>query len=226
MVLRSCMVPATGSSRPRTADAMFPQSLNVEKTERSPVAFFLSRSRAKRRVSPVQQSILWSTPELLETLSDDGLLPPGTDLAWLIDTTAVLVAAETYLLVTRMRGWDLDAYEAWVAATLTRLLAAAGEIPALPDPELVDEGSPHRVVLVVADPAGQEVDLVRGNGGNPDRQVGDGTTARGPARPARRLPRAPARSGGPGERGESVGGAAPRGRARRRPGPRGHPRAA
>jgi len=106
-------------------------------------------------------------------LADDGLLPPGTDLAWLIDTTAVLVAAETYLLVTRMRGWDLDAYEAWVAATLTRLLAAAGEIPALPDPELVDEGSPHRVVLVVADPAGQEVDFVGGDGGNPDGQVGE-----------------------------------------------------
>ena len=34
----------------------------------------------------------------------------------------VLVAAETYLLVTRMLGWDLDSYEAWVAATLTRLL--------------------------------------------------------------------------------------------------------
>jgi hypothetical protein len=56
-------------------------------------------------------------------LADDGLLPPGIDLTWLIDTTTVLVAAETYLLVTRMLGWDLDTYEAWIAATLTRLLA-------------------------------------------------------------------------------------------------------
>jgi hypothetical protein len=55
-------------------------------------------------------------------LADDGLLLPGIDLTWLIDTTTVLVAAETYLLVTRMLGWDLDAYESWVAATLTRLL--------------------------------------------------------------------------------------------------------
>jgi hypothetical protein len=72
-------------------------------------------------------------------LADDGLLPPGIDLTWLIDTTTVLVAAETYLLVTRMLGWDLDSYEAWIAATLTRLLTGPGGIPALPDPELVDE---------------------------------------------------------------------------------------
>jgi len=55
-------------------------------------------------------------------LASDGLLPPGIDLTWLVDTTTVLVAAETYLLVTRMLGWDLDAYQAWVAATFTRLL--------------------------------------------------------------------------------------------------------
>ena len=35
---------------------------------------------------------------------------------------SVIAAAETYLLVTRMLGWDLDAYQAWVAVTLTRLL--------------------------------------------------------------------------------------------------------
>jgi AcrR family transcriptional regulator len=72
-------------------------------------------------------------------LADDGLLPAGIDLTWLTDTTTVLVAAETYLLVTRMLGWDLDAYEAWVAATWTRLLTGPAGIPALPDPELVDE---------------------------------------------------------------------------------------
>ena len=113
-------------------------------------------------------------------LADDGLLPPGADLTWLIDTTTVLVAAETYLLVTRMLGWDLDSYEAWVAATLTRLLTGPGDIPALPDPELVDERSPDRVVLVVAHPAGQEVELIRGDGGNPDGQVGELAVEPGP----------------------------------------------
>ena len=35
-------------------------------------------------------------------MAEDGLLDPAVDLAWLIDTTSILAAAETYLLVTRM----------------------------------------------------------------------------------------------------------------------------
>ena len=120
-----------------------------------------------REQSRHAQRVFWTR------LADDGLLPPGTDLAWLVDTASVIAAAETYLLVTRMLGWDLDTYQAWVAATWTRLLTGPGGISALPDPELVDEGSPDRVPLVVAHPAGQEVEFVGGDGGNPDRQVGE-----------------------------------------------------
>jgi AcrR family transcriptional regulator len=69
-----------------------------------------------REQSRHAQRVFWTR------LADDGLLPPGTDLTWLIDTASVIAAAETYLLVTRMLGWDMDAYQAWVAATLTRLL--------------------------------------------------------------------------------------------------------
>jgi AcrR family transcriptional regulator len=57
-------------------------------------------------------------------MAEDGLLDPAVDLAWLIDTTAILAAAETYLLVTRMIGWDLDAYERWLARTLSQLMAS------------------------------------------------------------------------------------------------------
>lgn len=60
-------------------------------------------------------------------LAGDGLLPPGIDLTWLIDTTTVLVAAETYLLVTRMLGWDLDAYQEWLELSLTRIVAPPAE---------------------------------------------------------------------------------------------------
>ena len=58
-----------------------------------------------------------------------GVLLDGVEaqrVTWLIDTTGVLAAAETYLLVTRMTGWDLDGYQDWLAATLTRLSAAPG----------------------------------------------------------------------------------------------------
>jgi hypothetical protein len=68
------------------------------------------------------QEVLWTR------LADDGLLAPGTDLTWLIDTASIMAAAETYLLVTRMLGWDLDAYQDWLAVTWTRLLAGPGDI--------------------------------------------------------------------------------------------------
>jgi hypothetical protein len=54
-------------------------------------------------------------------MASDGMLPPGTDLDWLIDTAAVVTGAETYLLVSAMLGWDLDSYQRWLEVTLTRL---------------------------------------------------------------------------------------------------------
>ena len=42
-------------------------------------------------------------------MADDGLLNPAVDLTWLIETTSLLAAGETYLLITRTVGWDLDA---------------------------------------------------------------------------------------------------------------------
>ena len=57
-------------------------------------------------------------------MAEDGLLGPAADLTWLIDTTSILGAAETYLLVTRTTGWDLDAYERWLIRTFTQLVAS------------------------------------------------------------------------------------------------------
>jgi hypothetical protein len=56
-------------------------------------------------------------------MAEDGLLGPTADLTWLIDTTSILAAAETYLLITRTTGWDLDAYERWLARTFSQLMA-------------------------------------------------------------------------------------------------------
>jgi AcrR family transcriptional regulator len=57
-------------------------------------------------------------------MAEDGLLGPGADLTWLIDTTSILGAAETYLLITRTTGWDLDAYEDWLIRTFTQLVSS------------------------------------------------------------------------------------------------------
>ncbi|HEY1320515.1 MAG TPA: TetR/AcrR family transcriptional regulator [Streptosporangiaceae bacterium] len=54
-------------------------------------------------------------------MAEDALLDPAVDLQWLIDTTAILGSAETYLLITRMNGWDPDTYEAWAIRTWTQL---------------------------------------------------------------------------------------------------------
>ena len=56
-------------------------------------------------------------------MSEDGLLDPAVNLAWLIDTSSILNSAETYLLITRMTGWDLDAYQDWLTVTSARLSA-------------------------------------------------------------------------------------------------------
>jgi AcrR family transcriptional regulator len=60
-------------------------------------------------------AVFWSR------MADDGLLDPAIDLDWLIDTTTILAAAETYLLIIRLTGWDLDTYQNWVTAVWTKL---------------------------------------------------------------------------------------------------------
>jgi hypothetical protein len=46
---------------------------------------------------------------------------PRVDLDWLIDTTAILGAAETYLLITRLTS----AYQDWLTTTWTHLARLA-----------------------------------------------------------------------------------------------------
>jgi AcrR family transcriptional regulator len=62
-------------------------------------------------------------------MAQDGLLDPAIDLEWLTDTTTILAAAETYLLTTRLTGWDLDTYQHWLATTCTRLSAPSLQPP-------------------------------------------------------------------------------------------------
>ncbi len=76
------------------------------------IAGFWQQGRDQSRYT---HEVFWSR------LASDGLLAQGIDLSWLIDTTSLLGAAETYLLITRMTSWRLDAYQAWLTATWTRL---------------------------------------------------------------------------------------------------------
>ena len=62
-------------------------------------------------------------------MTRDDLLEPSCDLDRIIDTSSLLAAAETYLLITRMLSWDLDAYQAWLRDTLTRIAADSTRNP-------------------------------------------------------------------------------------------------
>ncbi|HEY2687758.1 MAG TPA: helix-turn-helix domain-containing protein [Streptosporangiaceae bacterium] len=73
-----------------------------------------------REQSRYAQEVFWTR------MAQDGLVDRGTDLTWIIDTASVIGAAETYLLITRLTSWDLDAYEDWLRTTLTRLVSAPG----------------------------------------------------------------------------------------------------
>ena len=68
-----------------------------------------------RKQSRYAHEVFWTR------MAADGLLDPAIDLTWLTDTTSILGAAETYLLITRTTGWDLDAYQDWLATTWTHL---------------------------------------------------------------------------------------------------------
>jgi hypothetical protein len=58
-------------------------------------------------------------------MAEDGLLDPAIDLNWLIDTATIVGTAETYLLITRLTAWDVNAHQEWLTVTLTRLVAGA-----------------------------------------------------------------------------------------------------
>ena len=74
------------------------------------IAGFWQQGREQSRQA---QAEFWSG------MARDGLLDPGADLDWMIDTAAIAGAAETYLLICRMLGWDGDAYQNWLVATFT-----------------------------------------------------------------------------------------------------------
>jgi len=74
------------------------------------IAGFWQEGREQSRQA---QAEFWSG------MAGDGLLHPAADLDWMIDTAAIAGAAETYLLIWRMLGWDNDRYQDWLVATFT-----------------------------------------------------------------------------------------------------------
>lgn len=65
-----------------------------------------------------------------ECAAHDGLLPDGADVPWLIETSVILSAAETRLVITRHLDWDRRRFRDWLAVTWWRLIE--GSVAAAP----------------------------------------------------------------------------------------------
>ncbi len=70
-----------------------------------------------------------SVRKVWERLHADGLLAPRFDLEWAVATTSLLAHADTYHLMTRILGWDIETYERWFRRTWMHI-AATGSDPA------------------------------------------------------------------------------------------------
>jgi AcrR family transcriptional regulator len=99
----------------RRAGALFDVAQQAEAVE----PLIAEAARAGREATRDHVRTLWTVAHR------DGLLPPGTRLTWLADTSALLCADQTYLLATRTLGWDPEHYRRWLTETLRRLVLAA-----------------------------------------------------------------------------------------------------
>jgi AcrR family transcriptional regulator len=75
---------------------------------------------------------LASVRSVWERLHADGLLAPGFDLEWAVATTSLLAHADTYHLMTRTLGWDIDTYEQWFRRTWLHIATPPGQSSAAP----------------------------------------------------------------------------------------------
>jgi AcrR family transcriptional regulator len=76
--------------------------------------------KAAREDTRAQIRQFWATAQR------DGLLPDGSDLAWLVDTTVLLLSSDAYHRGVELIGWTPRSYERWLRATFRRLVAGAG----------------------------------------------------------------------------------------------------
>jgi AcrR family transcriptional regulator len=59
--------------------------------------------------------------EFWRRIHEDGLVARAIDIEWLAETATLVAHAETFLLLSRTTGWDVDTYREWLVATWQRL---------------------------------------------------------------------------------------------------------
>ena len=118
---RIAAAAAAGRQIMERSGALFAVALQAAAIEPAIQEAFQEGRRGARRA----QEVFWTA------MADDGLLPAGADVAWLIGTTGLLGSAETYLQAGYLYSWSFDQYEEWLVTTWSRL-AAVSPRPATP----------------------------------------------------------------------------------------------
>lgn len=72
-------------------------------------------ARAGREVTRQQAMAFWRQARA------DGLIGAGVDATWLGETTEVLIAADTWVHISKTKGWSPRRYKRWLDTTLRRL---------------------------------------------------------------------------------------------------------
>ena len=118
---RIAAAAAAGRQIMERSGALFAVALQAAAIEPAIQEAFQEGRRGARRA----QEVFWTA------MADDGLLPAGADVAWLIGTTGLLGSAETYLQAGYLYSWSFGQYEEWLVTTWTRLAAVCPR-PATP----------------------------------------------------------------------------------------------
>jgi len=110
----TALVDGTADLMRRTAD-LFEVVLQAQATEPVLAKAFQAGRTAVRD----------NTRAFVDAAVNDGLLRRGADTDWLAETIAVVLHAETCLLLRRTRRWRNEDYRDWLRITLQRLFTAA-----------------------------------------------------------------------------------------------------
>jgi hypothetical protein len=79
-----------------------------------------------RAFAAARVDTLATSRRMWQSLADDGLLHPDVDLDWIAETTGLLAAADTYLLIQATLHWTPDQLRSWLYRTWIHLATTPG----------------------------------------------------------------------------------------------------
>jgi AcrR family transcriptional regulator len=82
-----------------------------------------------RAFAAARADTLATSRRMWQSLADDGMLHPGVDVDWVAETTGLLAAADTYLLIQATLQWTPDQLRNWIYRTWIHLATTPSPPP-------------------------------------------------------------------------------------------------